>query len=350
MKISYMRLREDFDKINAQTLDRYFYGSDKETKLYIYPHLNALVTQRPSKEVKRFLYTEYSNSGNFVKRILVWLYTRFAMNTGGMLAEKSYFQKGDITSDMLIYPCNKKYRIFDFKNKTVTVVVKSGFPNASLRQEVAFRQSHRSDFILPVLKSGEDWYTESVIDGCPLARTGEAESTLLQKTNAMWTEYIKDGMHTVNAKAYAEELYEKAHSLLDTVAVFDKAVRRTTLKAIEFLYRYISTCDAQIPLTMSHGDLQPGNIWIENETNKLYIIDWESAQVRSFWYDQALLYRGLRRLGGFEQIAKEMHSVEDAVVLFEDCIYRLEDVLCLPKEIRERVLTENAEIYNVFSN
>ena len=44
--------REDFYKINQETLN-YFYTDDlHESILYIYPQLNAIVTKKPSKEVK----------------------------------------------------------------------------------------------------------------------------------------------------------------------------------------------------------------------------------------------------------------------------------------------------------
>ena len=62
--------REDFYKINQETLN-YFYTDDlHESILYIYPQLNAIVTKKPSKEVKRYLYVEYNVKSSFLKKVL----------------------------------------------------------------------------------------------------------------------------------------------------------------------------------------------------------------------------------------------------------------------------------------
>ena len=74
MKISFMLKREDFYKINENTLEKYYQNSKNEKRLYIYPELNAIVTARPSKMVRNYLYTEFRVSGSPLKRLLVRIY------------------------------------------------------------------------------------------------------------------------------------------------------------------------------------------------------------------------------------------------------------------------------------
>ena len=72
MKISYMLKRENFYDVNEKTLRRYYSDCKSRKRLYIYPELNAIVTARPSRAVRNYLYTEYRVSGSFLKKIAVF--------------------------------------------------------------------------------------------------------------------------------------------------------------------------------------------------------------------------------------------------------------------------------------
>ena len=78
---------------------------------------------------------------------------------------------------------------------------------------------------------------------------------------------------------------------------------------------------------------------MENGTNKIYIIDWESADQRSVEYDYAALFRGLRTSGGLEKIAK-CSSASDAVVIYEDLLFRITERNSLPVYIGSDGFTE----------
>ena len=94
--------REDFYKINQETLN-YFYTDDlHESILYIYPQLNAIVTKKPSKEVKRYLYVEYNVKSSFLKKVLVACYARISLNTNGFLSSSTCTVKGDFSECCLI--------------------------------------------------------------------------------------------------------------------------------------------------------------------------------------------------------------------------------------------------------
>ena len=95
------------------------------------------------------------------------------------------------------------------------------------------------------------------------------------------------------------------------------------------LQNILQTSHEKIPVGLSHGDLQAGNIWVENETDKLYIIDWESWKNRSTWYDRALLYEGLRRTDGLEKYSV-CRDLIHTTVLMEDIIFRMTELTTLP--------------------
>lgn len=332
MKISYMLKREDFYEINQNTLKQFYRNSTKEKTLYIYPELNAIVTARPSKTVRQYLYTEFRVNGSFLKRLLVRLYAGALLNSYGLLASKSLKIKTDADADTLIYPCNKKYRVFDFKNNQVSVFAKDGFPNNGLVSEIAFRTENAADFIPGLLHSDDAGYTETIIDGCPVARAGERTATLCDRAFGIWSEYILPYTRQIPTAEYAGVLEDRIGQLKTRIQNMGKHIDTQRLDTLcQALLQQLRSGQEPVPVSLSHGDLQPGNIWVENTTDKLYIIDWESCQRRSTWYDQATLYEGLRRSDGIAQYAKH-RDPEHATVLLEDVIFRLVELTTLPND------------------
>lgn len=348
MKITYMQLREDFDSINKQTLNSFYKDSDKETDLFIYPDLNAITVRKPSKKVKKFLYTEYSVSGSIFKRIAVWCYIRLLLNSFGLIAGSKIKQKGDISSSTLIYPCNKKYRIFDFDSDTVTVVTKSGFPNSALKQEIDFRNNHKADFILPLKDFKENQYSEKIIDGIPLARVKKNKENYIEKANKIWREYTFKYDKNLTQNEYLEYMRKNLEDKLEILrSNTDEDTMLKLSDVIEKISSKITSFNSNITVTLSHGDLQPGNIWVESITDKLYIIDWESALLRSVWYDDILLYGDLRMPHGLKKLFELEPSLRKYVLILEELLYRLEDTCCLPADIREKALDGISKIFNV---
>ena len=157
MKISQMIKREDFYRINAETLDRYFgQYTDVKTKLYVYPQLNAIITARPSKQVKEYLLCEYKVRGSYVKRMIASLYVEICLSSLGIMSSHKYEVASDVTSDVLIYPCNKKYRIFDFAENVTEVIPKESFPLTNLKREIEFRTSRGIPDFVPRMISYSD--------------------------------------------------------------------------------------------------------------------------------------------------------------------------------------------------
>ena len=330
MKISYMLKREDFYTINRNTLERFYHDSVKEKRLYIYPELNAVVTARPSKKVRQYLYTEFRVNGSPLKRIMVRLYAMLLLNSGGLLASKSLKIKTDADQDTLIYPCNKKYRVFEFRENRVCVFAKDGFPEDSLRNEIGFRTQNTADFIPGVIHSDKHGYTETIIDGCPVARTGERMQALSHHAFDIWSEYIQPYTKQIPAPSYAQILLNKLKVLKKSIVNLEKPVDFRLVDALcSQLAQVLLDESAEIPVSLSHGDLQPGNVWVENVTEKLYIIDWESWESRSIWYDRATLFEDLRRKDGIARYAKQRDLIH-ATVLLEDVIFRASELTTLP--------------------
>lgn len=326
MKITEMLQREDFYQINMDTLTAYYGNRGTKGNLYIYPRLNAIVTRHPSKAVRKYLLTEYEVRNSAAKRLAVQSYVRLCMSSFGLLADKRIELKHCAMPDTLIYPCNRKYRIFDFARQTVAVQIKADFPTDQLKHEIAFRtREDLPDFVPAVVNHNDLGYTEQIIDGRPLARISDGFAAYRQEAYALLTAYASNFNETFTGSAYAEKLRKKATEM----------TCETTL-SIEPLLDVlcgIVAAQPQLDTTFSHGDLQPGNIWVENGTNKLFIIDWESWGIRSSYYDKATLFDGLRPGSIQNYLNKtDIPTEEKAVVLLEDLIFQLEEYCSLPGE------------------
>jgi thiamine kinase-like enzyme len=97
-----------------------------------------------------------------------------------------------------------------------------------------------------------------------------------------------------------------------------------------------------VPLFLSHGDLQQGNIWLTS-SDEIIIIDWETAKERSPYYDYATLHHSLRMEHSKQKIYDNIlidegvkdrfgicNSLFARIILAEELEYRVEDVISLP--------------------
>lgn len=329
MKISQMLRREDFYRINEKTLSGYYgqSGTDK-TELCIYPQLNAIVTTKPSSRVIGYLLCEYAVRGNALKRLAAQGYVQGCMHSFGLLAAKKCTVQAKVEPDVLIYPCNKKYRIFDFRHQVVDVIAKHGFDDSDLQHEMAFRkQANLPGFVPGFVSCDAHGYREIIIDGRPLARITVGFEALRDQAYTLLLEYGAPHQKIAAAKTYADELQAQIETLLSQKADSEKLVRGIVTELVA-----MTASSAYVTLTFSHGDLQSGNIWVENKTNKLYIIDWESWGIRSLWYDKATLYQGLRPGSIEKYLSVKVPTTERAIVLLEDIIFHLHEFNSLPMD------------------
>lgn len=328
MKISEMLKREDFYAINSKTLNSYFGSvSGVSTYLYIYPYLNVIVTKKPSKHIKEYLYTEYCIKSG-IKRLLVYAYINICMCTRGLLSSKKIMLKAAINDAVMIYPCNKKYRIFDFEHGSVSVILKDGFSDKDLLNEIDFRTRDDNPLFVPrLLNHSNNSYTEEIIDGGSVARVTDTElkERLKAKAYQMFRDQYKhlDKIHVANE--YLGVVQNHILELLNYKVKDDTK----TIEAVNLLLNKASSLDS-IEVVFSHGDLQAGNIW-NDKNNNIYIIDWESWSKRSIWYDYATLFDSLRPGDISNFLSKTNLDNKTAVVLLEDIVFHLEELNSLPE-------------------
>ena len=158
-----------------------------------------------------------------------------------------------------------------------------------------------------------------------MARISENYDLLCQKAYNLLRDYAKAHDKKVNAKEYAKDLINKIREYS-----LEKIISKDRFESVIKFFEGIDLATDEIICTFSHGDLQSGNIWIENVTDKIYIIDWESWGERSIWYDKAVLFDGLRPKGIEFYMSRYIPEEEKNIVVLEDIIFRLNELYSLP--------------------
>ena len=353
MKISEMLQREDFYAILPETFNQYaaflgiepgsvaVVGKGEKANLFVNEKLNAILAARPSGAVKAYLKTEYTVGGNALRKVAVAAYLKYALT-----CVRGNSQRGlrcDMKSslnDVLIYPCNKKIRLFDFKEGVVYTVLKTGFPDIYIKRETKFRQDANVPFVPKILSCMDGCYSERIIEnGRPLARIQDGGYVERKKQESLrLVQSLTTSPKRVRAKEYVAGLRDRCLTMLKNKNGFESFERVEGV--FERLTGKVTACE--IGLVTSHGDFQPGNIWIDKD-GEIVIIDWETVKERSPYYDYAALYCSLRNHGGLNNLCerikanKHLNDNEDcpiqtvlALILAEELEYQTEELISFP--------------------
>lgn len=366
MKMDEMLQREDFYRIFEETMTEYFKNvlkkectvevvdSAVKEKIVLFAGLNRVITKKPSRDIVRHIYKAFNINDNLVKNLAAKAYIFLHLLFKGKTADKGIRLSDPtlFTDDMAIVPGNKKIRINYYSNKISDLIVKEGFSDRYFQNEVKFRTENRFDFIVPILDHGEIWYRETLLDGRCLARI--TDKAICERSQERVVECLKQLNRTyssfLSGKEYAKALKDSISDKFEKVKTEKSDVDFDFEKIRELIKRLsdrVSEMDA-VPLTLSHGDMQSGNIIVQDD-GSIYIIDWETYATRSIWYDVTTLFLFTRRYNRWKSIIQNRYTkkVQDliyriddarnmdidqviAVLLLEDLEFRLTDVLMIP--------------------
>ena len=365
MDLASMLEREDFFPLFFATIKKYYknvvgqdvaidFADKKDSNLVIKPFLSAATAPRMSGKARSFFYSEWNVRNSLVKYLVSKAGVMFLTRSGKAFSKFRFHMTPSeiVTKDLVIAPNNRSIRFFDYESNTVGCMIKVGFTSKYFQNQLEFRKQHSYPFMLPMLRWGEDWFVEPILKGHPLARV--TRESLYQKGIADALSAIRqlaeDSWSQEDASEYADEMLVRIQMLLQD-AVQRKKIRTSvaTQQLAEHAARIVKAGLQEVPICMSHGDFQTGNIWM-GETGKTWLYDWETAGRRSVWYDSAVLCYSLRRPYGWSKLAalhapdrllncdrRKQYSSEEfsaikQVVLMEDILFYLEDMLELSED------------------
>lgn len=363
MKIKELRQREAFDEILVATLTDYYVSASNESSstldkrdFYIYPFLNVLVRPKPDKRVKQYILREYTVNGATFRNLFAKLYIDMALNFPGLFTGVKKMRlpvhDGDKLSAQMIFPCNKKIRIFDFEKGEVAVLNKQGFPTESIDTEIKFRKENKSVHVPRILRGSSAAYVEHIIKGVPLARMDRSTSeflTLRKKALHIVQESLVKERESIGLNQYVGWMQAEMERTIMKLKERFPALAEAFQSCFQRLSKQLKDSQRPLSLLLSHGDLHPGNVWIEQGSQKIVIIDWETVSKRSVWYDRFTLFGPLRDVGGIEGLLQGKYDLEAmdligdhqgfthneilSLVLLEDMKFRVDDYTALPGEM-----------------
>ncbi|MBQ6431391.1 MAG: phosphotransferase [Oscillospiraceae bacterium] len=363
MDLSSMLDREDFFGLLSSTVEAYFKEAEhaevtlarqeKHANLVIKPRLSALCPPKISKRAQAFFYSEWNTRGSKLKNLAVKAYVFAMLHTGRLFSSYRFrLEPGCIAGhDLVIAPNNRSIRFFDYKSGTVGCRIKDGFSDKFFKNQLQFRLHHQYDFLLPMERWGEKWFVEPILKGHPLARV--TDDAMYRKgvadAFAAVRKLADDTVRRADARAYLRTLTERITALC-LAAKEKKHVKMAddTLRLLERIGSIENLLPKELPVAMSHGDLQTGNVWVD-PNGKTILYDWETAGERSVWYDSAVLAYALRRPHQWRQFLRSqaekayqadrtaktdraVPAVVKGVVMLEDILFYLEDMMELPQD------------------
>lgn len=365
--------REDIYKILEETLKEYYQKVQKKNvdvkvkkkhffqKIVVYPRLGIVVSVLPSWDVIKATYVWFDVQNNLPKKLFAWIYITLCFFSFGLLADAS-IELSDMslfTRNTLFMPSNRKIRIYDYKKGYVDSILKVGFHDNYFKNEIKYRTNPQFDYILPVEECGDRWYREKLLRGRCLVRVsdGDYEKYLQDVVTDLRMMYARTNSSVLVAD-YISGMVNKYTPILDCI------VREKHITCAEKLHQVMNWCkkvanttDMRVPVAMTHGDLQTGNIYIDEENDKAYIIDWETAKKRSIWYDAATVMCSTRRKDKFSYMINHCEEeavkgkiltfdnnpqcnmdVVRAVLLMEEMGFFLEEIVDLPRDMGSEII------------
>ncbi len=365
MDLRSMIEREDFFNILAATVITYYKEAYNKDVLFCYSpcegceplvvnKMLSFISRKPMcKGLYDFLDSEYNVRTSISKYIL----GKVAVNIVKLFPDfgkvkNAYITKGVLNMNEFINPQNRSIRIFDYDKQTVDCVIKDGFTDKYFVNQLNFRKKYKYNFILPLISYDYRWFREPILSGNSLARV---TNTKLYKKG------IEDAFTYISLLVNDTRGLTTVHEYIDELAA---SIKQHLLQAKDrkrILYfddisqlllesqNIIEQVSINIPTSMSHGDLQSGNIWVDKE-KKTWIYDWETVERRSIWYDSSVLGYSLRHPTGWIEFVgredysfllyydeKKNYTLDEIkaiirIVLLEDIQFYLDDMLELPKD------------------
>ena len=277
--------------------------------------LNVIYHNNLQRDKLSELTAEFSYSPNFVKNILQKIYVQFATNK----IFESFFSKytvnltdfPDELSKWVFIPGNHTIRIIDLRKNKCIVILKDGFNEKFIKNEINIRKEYP---YLPIpnlinYDINNLYYEEERIVGLPYNRVPNKDIRYksLDKILKPLLKLYKETHIVIEKNNYINMLKKDFDFAIDNLP---PVYKKEDKKKIIMLFNEISTSIVanEINLAVTHGDFQPANIIIDSTTNnRVYVIDWEYSKQRYFLYDVLVFEVKARRTIGVAKRLKVLN-------------------------------------------
>ena len=309
MRLDLLMERELFDDIFIDTISKYLRIQHKwdgtiewnkinlfcsaKHKFLVNDKLNVIYNNNLKRDKLTELTAEFCYNANFVKNILQKIYVQFAtIKVFDKFLSKytvSLTNCQDEFSKWVFIPGNHSIRIIDLQKNRCVVIMKDGFNEKFLKNEINTRKDYP---YLPIPKLityniNNFYYEEERIVGLPYNRVADQETRnkSLKRILKLFLKLYKE-THLVKEKNNYINMLRKDfdHAIDNLPPVYKSEDKQKIIMLFEEISKSITA--KEINLAKTHGDFQPANIIIDsNQNNRSYVIDWEYSKQRCFLYD-----------------------------------------------------------------
>lgn len=331
MRISELRAREDFSTILRSTLaagwsrtlgvevEVHAPGAGSGQEWFVNPVFSALHTRDVNVHARRFLADSFKFTPKRARLPFQFLLGTAAATRSGaeLLARPVFSVRPGLpgASSIVVVPGNQRVRTFDLQTNKTRVFLKTGFDSECMRREIELRSQATTDAPFPpILVSDETatWFEEALMDGWSLPRCPPWIERRPLEEEAFETlgRWLRETSAPVSAEEYLGGVLaslEEGSSRLFVPSDERDALRRDFDRLGRLAKRLGS-----LELARSHGDFQPGNVFVERATKAVRLVDWEYSDERSIFYDRIVYCLDVRFRGWvdrFEAFARDGKAV-----------------------------------------
>jgi hypothetical protein len=211
-------------------------------------------------------------------------------------------------SDIVFLPGNQRIRMLDFGRRSSRVFLKVGFDPRTMHNEIAVRTSFADPSEAPfplISRHSTDglWFEEPLLEGYSLPRCPPWRSRRHYEHQALGNldRWLARSTSSVAASAHLAVLADRArHRAQELGSRILSLVPELFVRLIDQLAERAVLLDT-IEVAQCHGDLQPGNIFVDTSRRQALLIDWEFSGIRYRDYDFFTYGLGLRAPSGLAQ-------------------------------------------------
>ena len=319
MKIELLRSFENFECSLSQSLRSFFLKNenknieikfaerfDASATHLVFDRLNLIARVSEAPNNMRKVVVEYEKNPQSYMGLLQKLYTIFATSVifRRFFASSALVvsQLPDQLENVLIIPGNGSNRIIDLDNNECIVISKNN--RKISKQLLKIRVELLPQMKPKILDFDPDmeWFREEFIKGIPANRLKYCEERDQEAVSTCF-DYLKTLREKTSQSrclsSWVEGRFMCLMRLLETPGLEDIAdvVRVEELEVLETKVRsFPEIKNKKVEVCLTHGDLQKGNILIGQDANNFecFLIDWEYADIRVWFYDHLTLAMNAR--------------------------------------------------------
>jgi hypothetical protein len=209
------------------------------------------------------------------------------------LLKKGFLKKIiDFLGGMVFGGLGSKIKIFKFDEGKVLSLLKKGYDESFLLNEIKVREDFECVLPLPKLlasNSEAGLFEEEYLPAAPLrelnAQTWPLVSALFDK---LLLYYKKNDVTPLSTNEYQSILLDQIH---DNSYLLSQATRQKLAQTLSILAENLTNdLRDETLLVQGHGDFWLGNILLDENGQRLLIIDWERSNQYSLMYDLLTLF------------------------------------------------------------